>query len=62
MQVPGWKGWLEDVEKGGAQREMDNFEVAMDGKLTAREPNGDVIEISPPAWRDWISAVEQGKY
>ena len=27
MQVPGWKGWLKDVEKGGAQREMENFEV-----------------------------------
>jgi hypothetical protein len=56
------QGWLKNVEKGGAQREMENFEVALDGKIIAREPNGDVIEMSPPAWRDWISQVEQGKY
>jgi hypothetical protein len=41
---------------------MENFEVALDGKIIAREPNGDVIEMSPPAWRDWISQVEKGAY
>jgi hypothetical protein len=56
------QGWLKNVEQGGAQREMENFEVALDGKIIAREPNGDVIEMSPPAWRDWISQVEKGTY
>ena len=59
---PAVQGWLRNVEKGGAQREMENFEVALDGNIIAREPNGDVIEMSPPQWRDWISQVEQGKY
>ena len=56
------QGWLRKVEAGGAEREMDNFEVALDGNIIAREPNGDVIEMSPPAWRDWISKVEKGQY
>ena len=56
------QGWLQDAEAMGAQREMENFEVALDGKIVAREPNGDVIEMSPPAWRDWISHVEEGTY
>jgi hypothetical protein len=56
------QGWLRKVEAGGAQREMENFEVALDGNIIAREPNGDVIEMSPPAWRDWISKVETGEY
>jgi hypothetical protein len=40
------------VEKGGAQREMENFEVALDGKIVAREPNGDVIQMEEvPGWQ-----------
>jgi hypothetical protein len=45
------QGWLRDVEKGGAQREMENFEVALDGKIVAREPNGDVIQMEVPGWQ-----------
>jgi len=41
---------------------MENFEVALDGNIIGREPNGDVIEMSPPQWHDWISKVEQGQY
>ena len=44
-----------------AQRELENFQVALDGKIIAREPNGDVIDVSPPAWRDWIKNVEAGR-
>jgi hypothetical protein len=47
----GMQGWLRKVEAGGAQREMENFEVALDGNIIAREPNGDVIEMSPPGWQ-----------
>ena len=39
------------MEKGGAQREMENFEVALDGKIVAREPNGDVIQMEVPGWQ-----------
>ena len=28
-----------------------SFEVALDGNIIAREPNGDVIEMSPPGWQ-----------
>ena len=45
------QGWLRDVERGGAQREMENFEVALDGKIVAREPNGDVIQMEVPGWQ-----------
>jgi len=45
------QGWLRNVEKGGAQREMENFEVALDGNIIAREPNGDVIQMDVPGWQ-----------
>jgi hypothetical protein len=34
-----------------AQRELENFEVALDGKIIAREPNGDVIQMDEPGWQ-----------
>ena len=37
------------------------LQVALDGEIIAREPNGDVIDVSPPAWRDWIKNVEAGR-
>jgi hypothetical protein len=42
---------LKNVEAGGAQREMENFEVALDGNIIAREPNGDIIEMQVPGWQ-----------
>ena len=60
MEPVGWRKWLQDSEEAGAQRELENFQVA-DGKIIAREPNGDVIDVSPPAWRDWIKNVEAGR-
>jgi len=51
------QGWLKHVEADGAQREMENFEVALDGNIIAREPNGDVIEMSPPGWQVWMRQV-----
>jgi hypothetical protein len=49
------QGWLKNVEAGGARREMENFEVALDGNIIAREPNGDVIEMQVPGWQ--VSSV-----
>ena len=60
MEPVGWRKWLQDSEEAGAQRELENFQVA-DGKIIALEPNGDVIDVSPPAWRDWIKNVEAGR-
>jgi hypothetical protein len=34
-----------------AQRELENFEVALDGKIIAREPNGDAIQMDEPGWQ-----------
>ena len=42
-----------------AQRELENFEVSLDGTIIAREPNGDVIEMSPPGWTGWLKKVEK---
>ena len=42
-----------------AQRELENFEVSLDGTIIAREPNGDVIEMSPPGWKGWLKKVEK---
>jgi len=39
-----------------AQRELENFEVSLDGKIIAREPNGDVIQMDVPGWQVWTSS------
>jgi len=50
---------LKNIEAGGAQREMDNFEVALDGKIIAREPNGDVIDMQVPGWQVCATGLER---
>ena len=42
-----------------AQRELENFQVALDGKIIAREPNGDVIDMEPVGWRKWLQDSEE---